>query len=244
MLDQDTLQRNLEGVRARMAAAAARAGRALDEIALVVVTKGHPAALIRKLYQLGVRTIGESYVEEALRKHEELADLSDLQWHMIGHVQSRKAEDVSRNFGLVHAVDSLKLARRLDRFSAQAGRKLPILLEFNVSQEASKYGFSIDGTELGPAKADIEEILQLPNLQVRGLMCMAPTVDSPEQARPTFAQARQVRDKLATQFPSTEWSQLSMGMSDDFEAAILEEATIIRVGTAIAGPRQAKQENA
>lgn len=221
-----------------MAAAAARAGRSIAEISLVVVTKGHPAALIRNLYQLGVRASGESYVEEALRKREELAELGDLQWHMIGHVQSRKADDVARNFQMVHAVDSVRLARRLDRFSAQTGRRLSVLLEFNVSREATKYGFPIDGIEMGSALADIEETLQLPNLQVRGLMCMAPVVENTEEARPYFAQARQIRDKLAARFPTLDWSQLSMGMSDDFEAAILEGATIIRVGTAIVGPRE------
>jgi pyridoxal phosphate enzyme (YggS family) len=239
--DQAALRGNLEAVQMRIAAAATRSGRNAQDIALVVVTKGHPASTIRELYDLGVRTIGESYVEEALRKQEELADLSDLQWDMIGHVQSRKGEDVARSFALVHAVDSLKLARRLDRFSAQAGRRLPILLEFNVSQEASKYGFPLSDMDLAPASADIEEILQLPNLQVRGLMCMAPVVDNPEKAHPIFAKARQVRDKLATRYPSSEWSQLSMGMSDDFEAAILEGATIVRVGTAIVGPRPANR---
>lgn len=238
MLNKVQLQRNLESVLARIASAAARAGRKNDEIALVVVTKGHPVQVIRDLYQLGVRAIGESYVEEALRKKEELADLSELQWHMIGHVQSRKAEDVVRNFDLVHAVDSLKLSRRLDRFAAQAGVKLPVLLEVNVSKEAAKYGFALNGTQLSAtAIEDIEQILQLPNLQVRGLMCMAPVVDIPEKARPFFALARQTRDQLASRYPSASWAELSMGMSDDFEAAILEGATIVRVGTAIVGSR-------
>lgn len=238
------LRQKLEAVQARIEVAAARAGRQAGDIALVVVTKGHPAATVGALYELGIRAVGESYVEEALRKQEGLVELRELHWHMIGHVQSRKAEDVARNFGLVHAVDSLKLARRLDRFAAQAGRRLPVLLEFNVSGEPTKYGFVNSGAEPGAAQADIEEILQLPNLQVRGLMCMAPAVNSAEEARPFFVQARRVRDKLAAQYPSTEWSQLSMGMSADFEAAILEGATIVRIGTAIVGPRATKQESA
>ena len=225
-------------VRTRIANAAETAGRDADAIKLVVVTKGHPSKIIQGLYDLGERAIGESYVGEGREKQESLGLLEGLQWHMIGHVQSRKAKEAAQHFDMIHSVDSLKLARRLDRFAGEAGRTLPILLECNVSGEASKYGWPAweesRWPDLLPA---IDELLKLPNVRVHGLMSMAPYLDDTERARPYFARTRELRDHLVQKYPQSDWSQLSMGMSGDFEAAILEGATILRIGTAIVGPR-------
>ncbi len=236
----EQLKRNLEAVRLRIATAANEANHSAEEITLVVVTKGHSAESVRTLHELGFRDLGESYVQEGRAKQKELGALAGMRWHMIGHVQSRKAEDVAKHFDLVHAVDGLKLATRLDRFAAEAGKQLPILLEVNVSGEASKYGWPAgDERSFQSNVAEIEKILLLQHVRVRGLMSMAPMTHNPEEARPYFARTRALRDELRTRFSQGDWSQLSMGMSADFEAAILEGATLVRIGTAILGPRPA-----
>ncbi|HEX9595957.1 MAG TPA: YggS family pyridoxal phosphate-dependent enzyme, partial [Anaerolineales bacterium] len=228
----------LEAARLRIANALKQAGRSAEDIGLVVVAKGHPAESVRTLHELGVRDLGESYVQEGRTKQGELATLTGMRWHMIGHVQSRKAEDVAKYFDLVHTVDTLKLATRLDRFAAAAGKQLPILLEVNVSGEASKYGWPArDENSFQSNLTEIENILQFPHVRVQGLMSMAPVTRKPEEARPYFARTRELREELRTRFPQGDWSQLSMGMSADFEAAILEGATLVRIGTAILGPR-------
>ncbi|MCW5875806.1 MAG: YggS family pyridoxal phosphate-dependent enzyme [Anaerolineales bacterium] len=232
------LRANLDAVQERIAAAAARAGRAGDGVRLVVVTKGHPAEDLTILHQLGVRDLGESYVAEALEKRAALAGLPDLHWHMIGHVQSRKTGDVAAHFDLVHSVDSLRLAGRLSRAAEAAGRSLPALLEVNPGGEASKHGWPVhDAAAWAAALPEIETVLQLPNLHIRGLMCMAPQTETPDQARPYFTRTRALLAELAGRFPGRDWSQLSMGMSSDFEAAIAEGATLLRVGSAILGAR-------
>jgi pyridoxal phosphate enzyme (YggS family) len=232
------LRANLEQVQARIAAAAQAVGRAADSVRLVVVTKGHPAEAIQELYELGVRDIGESYVQEAEAKQVAAHGLAELKWHMIGHVQSRKADLVAGRFDVVHSVDSLKLAERLDRTAGEAGKKLPILLECNVSGEFSKHGWAAqDPLRRVTLMETLEPVLALPNLQVQGLMSIAPIVQHAGQARPYFGETRKFRDQLARRFPQTEWGELSMGMSDDFEVAIQEGATMVRVGTAILGMR-------
>jgi pyridoxal phosphate enzyme (YggS family) len=222
-----------------MASAAKRVERDPGEITLVAVTKTQPPEVILKAYDLGLRHFGENRVGEAETKVRELP--SDINWHMIGHIQSRKAKRVVPLFQFVHSVDSFKLARRLDRLSAEQDRPLPILLEVNVSGEASKYGFgadrwAVDDNQLELLLADVREITALPHLQVQGLMTMAPIVADPEEARPTFVRLRQLRDELAQQFPGSDWHHLSMGMTDDFEVAIEEGATMVRVGRAIFAP--------
>lgn len=238
MTDLDSIPHNLEVVRARIAAAAKLAGRDPSEIRLLVVTKGHSAETIKALLDLGINEFGESYVEEGHVKQVALAHLAAVKWHMIGHVQSRKAQAVAENFDLVHSLDSLKLARRLDRFAGEAGRKLPVLLECNVSGEASKTGWPVaQDSDRDRLIAEVKAILQLPNLQIRGLMSIAPLVGKSELAQPYFQRTRQLRDALAPQFPQAGWKELSMGMSDDFESAILEGSTMVRIGTAILGSR-------
>ncbi len=224
------IEANLQAVRERIAAAAHRAGRDPAEITLVAVTKTQPVEVIRAAYELGLRDFGENRVEEAETKFHLLPD--DIRWHMVGHVQSRKAARAVSPYVLVHSVDRVKLARRLNRFAGEAGRRLPILLEVNVSGEATKYGFSPD--EIEPA---VEAMRAFEHLRIQGLMTMAPIVTDPEDARPVFVALRELRDRLATRFPDLDWHHLSMGMTDDFEVAIEEGATIVRIGRAIFGER-------
>lgn len=239
MIDLKIIRENLEAVQERIASAARVAGRDLSEIRLVVITKGHPSEAIKALFNLGVRDIGESYAEEGQGKQMALPALPGLKWHMVGHVQSRKASEVVRHYDILHSLDSLKLAQRLDRLAGDMGGSLPVLLEFNVSGEVSKHGFAAqDPGRWTQLYNEIDKVLSLPNLHSQGLMTIAPVVESADQARPTFAKLRQLRDALATRFPQHDWSQLSMGMSDDFEAAVHEGATFLRVGTAILGARQ------
>jgi pyridoxal phosphate enzyme (YggS family) len=234
-----TLETDLHSVQARMAAAAARAGRDPAEIALVAVTKNQSPEAIRAGYDLGLRHFGENRVEEAESKLGGLPD--DITWHMIGHIQSRKAKRVVPLFQFVHSVDTVKLARRLDRLCSDRPEPFPILLECNVSGEEAKYGFAAQAWSEDKAHRDallsaVREIVALPGLQVQGLMTMAPIVADPEEARPVFVHLRQLRDMLSEAFPGTDWRHLSMGMTDDFEVAIEEGATIVRVGRAIFAP--------
>jgi hypothetical protein len=235
----DDLETNLRSVADRLAAAARRVGRDPAEITLVAVSKYQPPAVIRAAYELGLRHFGENRIDEALAKAADLPD--DITWHMIGHVQSRQAKRLLPLFSLVHSVDSVKLARRLEGLCAEQDRRLSVLLEFNVSGETSKYGFVADRwpVDAGQRRAvldSIEEMAGLPHLDIRGLMTMAPIVAEAEEARPWLARLRELRDDLAATFPAIHWSELSMGMTDDFEVAIEEGATLVRVGRAIFAP--------
>jgi PLP dependent protein len=235
------LATRIASVLERIAAAAQRAGRHPDEITLVAVSKGHGADTVAAAFACGLRVFGENRVEEAGPKARAVATLlgkpigersetSRPEWHMVGHLQSRKAASVLPWARVVHSVDSEKLARRLNQFSAEAGRELPVLLEVNVSGEASKYGFAPQ-----QLLRTVEDILALPALRVQGLMTMAPIMEQPEDVRPVFAGLRELRRELASRYPATEWSHLSMGMTDDFEVAIEEGATMVRIGRAIFG---------
>jgi PLP dependent protein len=238
-MDADRILHNLAGVRGRIERAAQEAGRNPQDVRLIVVTKTHPAEVVRLLAGAGVAYIGESYVEEALPKIEQTRDLG-IEWHMIGHVQSRKARHVVDHFNYLHSLDRLKLARGLERRIENSVQKLPVLLECNVSGEETKYGWNAwDEDRWEEILPEIEEVLKLPKIEVRGLMTMAPFYDDPALARPYFRKLRILRDFLALKFPENSWNELSMGMSGDFEAAILEGATWVRVGSAILGERQA-----
>ncbi|MBX3046538.1 MAG: YggS family pyridoxal phosphate-dependent enzyme [Anaerolineales bacterium] len=228
------LAHNLAEVRQKMEAAAHQAGRAPGDVRLVAVTKGHPAEAIQALLELGVTDIGESYMTEARQKQDALAG-AKLQWHMIGHVQSRKAREVAQHFSIVHSLDSLKLAERLHRFAQEAGRCLPVLLECNVSGEITKQGWDCN-EDPGEFLADAQVIAGLPGLELRGLMSMAPITARLAEARPYFERTRQLRDTL-TERLGMSLPELSMGMSNDYEAAILEGATMVRIGEGLMGPR-------
>lgn len=234
MTDPAQIARNLAEIKERMAAAAKQAGRDPAAVRLVAVTKGHPLEAIRALADLGVTEIGESYVDEALPKQMALGQGASVKWHMIGHVQSRKAQAVASHFLLVHSVDSVKLAERFNGFAGQAGSKLAVLLECNVSAEASKHGWDV--ANRSTFFGDAERILNFDYLDVQGLMSMAPYSPAGEAARPYFERTRVLRDELAARTGRT-LPELSMGMSGDFEAAILEGATLVRVGTALLGER-------
>jgi len=234
-----SLEANLRSVQERIAAAAQRAGRDPQTITLVAVTKTQPLDVLQTAYELGLRHFGENRVEEAETKVPHLP--SDITWHMIGHIQSRKARRVVPLFQFIHSVDSVKLARRLDRLCAAGGQPLPVLLETNMSGEVSKYGFTanrwaVDQAQREALWAAVQEITSLPHLNVQGLMTMAPIVRDPEEARPVFVHLRELRDELASAFPQADWRHLSMGMTDDFEVAIEEGATLVRVGRAIFAP--------
>ncbi len=236
---------NLERVQERIAAAANRAGRDPHDITLVAVTKTFPADVVLTAYEAGVRDFGENRAREGISKITALepyvAD-SPPTWHMIGHIQSRKARRVAEQYDIVHSVDRLKIAHRLSRYAEEAGRMLPVLLECNVSGEGSKYGFPLKDWEEDTAKQEMffsaaAEILALPSLEVRGLMTMPPYVDDPEQVRPLFVSLRLLRDTLRERFSVSDWHHLSMGMTNDFEVAVEEGATMVRVGRAIFGAR-------
>lgn len=214
-------------------------GRRPGEVRLVVVTKGHSLEKALQVVEAGARLLGENYVEEALPKIEILSNYSELEWHMIGHVQSRKARSVVEHFHCVHSVDSVKLAMRLDRFAAEFNKVIPVLFECNVSGEETKFGWKAwKEEEWGELLVQLEPLLHLNHIEVRGLMTMAPYSDNPEESRPYFQRLKRLRDYLANHFNDVNWSELSMGMSNDYEVAIQEGATLVRIGTAILGERK------
>lgn len=214
---------NLARLRERIAAACERADRSPNEVTLVGVSKGFPAEAVAEAVVAGLQEVGENRVQEAAGKIEALAAMGlRPHWHLVGHLQTNKAKTASDLFAIIHSVDSLRLAQELSR---RAHRPVAILLEVNVAQEASKFGFAPG--ELSSASS---AIAALPNLDVRGLMTVAPLADDPETLRPVFRQLRELRDSLGLR-------ELSMGMTDDFEVAIEEGATMVRIGRAIFGPR-------
>ena len=234
-----TIADNVAQLEQRIALAAQRAGRDPAEITLVAVSKTHGPDKIAEAARAGLRDFGENRVEEALPKIA-AAPAPGARWHMIGHIQSRKAKDVIRaGFTLIHSVDSVKLAERLSRLASQTAQVQPILLECNVSGEASKEGFAAYAEDDWPAlKTEFAVVLSLPGVRVHGLMTMAPLRTDPEAARPVFRRLRELRDYLRIHLPQGQWETLSMGMTDDFEPAILEGATVVRIGRAIFGERE------
>ncbi|MGB2694476.1 MAG: YggS family pyridoxal phosphate-dependent enzyme [Dehalococcoidia bacterium] len=218
-----SVEENLRRVRERIASACERAGRSTGEVTLVGVSKGFPPEAVSEAYDAGLRDFGENRVQEAEAKIEALAASGRTpRWHLVGHLQTNKAKNVTNLFAILHSVDSVRLAQAVSRHAREA---VPILLEVNVAEEASKFGFTPQ--ELAPALGDIK---RLPNLDVRGLMTVAPMTDDPQRVRPVFRRLRELRDETGLE-------ELSMGMTDDFEVAIEEGATLVRVGRAIFGPR-------
>ncbi|MCC6500620.1 MAG: YggS family pyridoxal phosphate-dependent enzyme [Anaerolineales bacterium] len=227
----------------QIATAARKSGRDPHEVRLVVVTKSQPLEIVQAAIEAGARILGENYPEEGVTKIQSLAAQTGVEWHMIGHVQSRKARLVAEHFALLHSLDSLKLARRLDRFAAESQRTLPVLLEFNVGGEASKSGWEAsDESQWDALLPDVAAILELPNLQIRGLMTMPPLGTDAQDSRRFFRRLRLLRERLATQLPGGDWRELSMGTSADYAVAVEEGATLVRVGTAIVGERRYTSE--
>ena len=228
----------------QIAAAARKVQREPNEIRLVVVTKSQPLDVVRATIEAGVTLLGENYPEEGVMKIQSLPKQSGVEWHMIGHVQSRKARLVADHFALLHSLDSLKLAQRLNRFASESNHILPVLLELNLGGEESKSGWDAsDEARWNMLRPDIAAILDLPNVRVHGLMTMPPLGTEPESSRRFFQRLRLLRDHLATQYPTADWRELSMGTSADYPVAVEEGATLVRVGTAIVGARKYKSEN-
>lgn len=227
------IKQNLEKVRARMTTAAQNCGRRPDSVKLVAVSKTVTVDKIREGIVSGAIDLGENYVQEARKKIETLVD-QPLTWHFIGHLQSNKAKYAARLFDLIHSVDSLKLAKALDKEAGKAGKVQPILIQVNIAGEETKSGVSEEG-----AIALVQQVSRLKNLSIRGLMTMPPYFNAPEKVRPFFRRLRQLRDRIAAMnLPGVSMEELSMGMTGDFEAAIEEGATMVRIGTAIFGERQ------
>ena len=240
-IDRDVIKENLGKVKEEIALAAASVNRSPEEVTLVVVTKAQPLEVLEAAVAAGAQHLGENYADEGQPKIEAFGDHPDLQWHMIGHVQRRKAAIVARQFHYMHSLDSVRLARRLNRFLEEAGRRLPVLLEYNVTAESSKFGWPAWEESTWPKLLpEIEEILTLDCLDVRGLMTIGPFLPNPEDIRPYYQKLGALRFYLADHFPQIEWRELSMGMSGDFQVAIQEGATLVRVGQAILGPRPLK----
>jgi PLP dependent protein len=229
-----SIRENLLQVQERIFAAARRAGRPADEIRLIGVSKTHPAAAIREAYSAGLRHFGENRVQEWEGKEIGTRDLSAT-WHLIGHLQSNKAARAAKLFHAIDSVDDFAVARRLDRARRDAGAtsKLRVLMEVHIAEEEAKSGAAVEQL---PALA--EKIVALPALELAGLMCIPPFVEDAQQARPYFRRLRELRDGLAKQLGRA-LPVLSMGMSHDFEVAIEEGATEVRVGTALFGTRSA-----
>lgn len=230
-----SVAQNIAQVRERIARTAARCGRDSSEIVLMAVSKTFPVSSIREAYQAGIRDFGENRVQEFSGKIDGVRDLAEARWHMIGHLQTNKAVKAAELFHAVDSVDSLKLAEKLNEAARKANKKLTVLIEVNVGGEAAKSGIS-------PGSPELEDLLssaaQLEHLEISGLMTIPPFFDDPEAARPYFRQLRQLHDQIAARnLPRIDMEVLSMGMSHDFEVAIEEGSTCVRVGTAIFGER-------
>ena len=227
-IDKDVLQQevaaNVTSVKKRIEVAAARSHRDSGDVRLIAVSKNFPAAVVRAAYACGLRDFGENRVQEAEAKYGELADIrGEMMLHMVGNLQTNKVKDALKLVDIIHSVDSVKLAQEI---SSRAVKKVPVLIEVNVAGEESKYGLSG-----GQLKDVIIAIGDLPNIEIKGLMTVAPYVEDPEEVRPVFSRLKRLNDSFG-------FKELSMGMTDDFEVAIEEGATMIRIGRAIFGERR------
>jgi pyridoxal phosphate enzyme (YggS family) len=236
-LSSRQIQERYHLVLARITKAAIKSGRGPDEVQLMVVTKGHPLGTVRAVVDAGARIIGENYVEEAVEKIEASGN-PNIEWHMIGHLQSRKTRQVCQYFACLHSLDRIKIARRLDQSAGEMGKVLPVLIECNLSGEETKFGYPLwEEDRWSEFEGEIAALIEFPNLEIRGLMTMPPYHPDPENSRPYFQKLSRLREFLVDHFPQTNWHELSMGMSNDYEIAVEEGATILRVGTAIVGSR-------
>lgn len=221
----------------RIMAATSKSGREKGTVRLVVVTKSQPLEVVRAVIAAGASVLGENYAEEALSKVEALQDYK-VEWHMIGHVQSRKADLIPGNFAMLHSLDSLKLAGRLNSACLEKKQELHVLLEVNVSGEESKFGFpGWDESHWLELVPQFEQINTFHGLKIIGLMSMPPFSIDSTKTRPFFQRLHRLQEFLKAHLPQANWKELSMGTSEDFATAIEEGATIVRVGQAILGPR-------
>src|SRR5438477_9929458 len=229
------LTENIARVQERIAAAALRSGHKPDSITLMAVTKTFPPEQIRQAHDAGIRVFGENRVQEFAGKFQALRDLSNAEWHMIGHLQTNKAAKALELFGHIDSLDSLRLARKLNDVASQLNKRISVLIEINVGGEAVKSGVTPDSEELENL---VNAAPELPHLEFRGLMTVPPYSSDPEQSRPHFRRMRELFEQIAgRKLPGMKMEVLSMGMSHDFEVAIEEGASCVRVGTAIFGDR-------
>jgi len=229
----NSVSQNLERVREQIAHAAAKAGRIVEDVELVAITKTHPAEKAREAIEAGQTLFGESRVQEARAKIPELP--SNLRWHFVGHLQKNKIRHALPLFEMIHSVDSLALAQDINRVANEEGLHPRVLLEVNMAGEGSKFGFFSE-----KLRYEMEELLALPRLSILGLMTIPPLAEEAEESRKYFVQLRELRDRLQTEF-RVDLAQLSMGMTQDFPVAIEEGATLVRVGTAIFGERRSRK---
>ena len=222
---------NLEAVRERIRNARIRSGR-VDHVQLVAVTKFHPAAAVQEAARLGVTVVGENRVQEAIQKQAEYTG-TPISWHLIGHLQRNKAAQAVRHFDLIESVDSVRILEAIEKQAEKIDKVQDILLQFNIAEEPQKYGLKL--SEYEDILAAVEAA---PYIRLRGLMCMAPLVENPEEVRPVFRVAYNVFDDVRQRYGEGNMRYLSMGMSNDMEVAIEEGANLVRVGTAIFGSRE------
>ena len=225
---------NLERVREQIAQATGKAGRSIDDVELVAISKTHDAVKVREAIEAEQSLFGESRVQEARVKIPDLP--SNLRWHFVGHLQKNKIRHALPLFELIHSVDSLALAQDINRIAEEDGLHPRVLLEVNVAGEGSKFGFTPE-----KLRKDLENLLALPRLSILGLMTIPPIADEAEASRKYFVELRELRDRLQTEF-HVDLAQLSMGMTQDFAIAVEEGATLVRVGTAIFGERSRKKQ--
>lgn len=236
---QAKIKGNLEEILGIIARAARLSGRAANEISVLAISKRQPVEVIEAAYGVGQMAFGESYVQEAMEKMPYFQQFEAIRWEMVGHIQSRKARQVAENFQAVHSLDSLKLAKLLNQHRPISTPPLEVFLEVNIGDESSKTGFSANNDKDWNALIElVEQILKLDRLKLVGLMAMPPLFTDPEQSRPYFQKLRKLQDYLNNQVKEAKLTQLSAGTSADFEIAIEEGATIMRIGERLLGPRK------
>lgn len=234
------IKQNLETVQEKIACAAQKVGRDPASVKLIAVTKLMPLEVIRAGISAGMTAFGENYPEQAVGKIHALENEPKIEWHMIGHIQSRKAETVCQYFDMVHSVDRMKIVRHLDRYCGEYHKVMPVLLEVNLSGEESKHGWSAwDEAGWSRLLDPFQEILSYSNLDVRGLMTMPPLFDDPESTRPLYHRLCRLQCFLKENLPESDWEELSIGTSFDYEVAVEEGSTMVRIGTELFGSRTA-----
>jgi PLP dependent protein len=230
----DYIAQNIQSLRERIAGAAARCGRSPEDITLLAISKTFPKEMIARAVQAGVHRFGENRVQEAEGKIHDLSGISGLEWHLVGHLQTNKAKRAAELFDVIHSIDIVKLAAKLNQASLEAGKVLSVLLQADLGKEETKFG-----ADQGQLEKILEAMPAFGALRLNGLMTIPPYFDNPEDARPYFARLRELGEKLESERPGCLGQKhLSMGMSHDFEQAIQEGATIVRIGTAIFGERR------
>jgi pyridoxal phosphate enzyme (YggS family) len=231
---------NLEIIMGNISRAAKKSGRTAGDVQIVAVTKLLPIETIRAGIRAGLHIFGENYPKRAVEKIEALGDENVIKWHMIGPIQSRKAAIVCQYFDMVHSLDRIKIARYLDRYCGELGRQMPVLIEVNLTGEESKSGWAAWDESRWPELVEsFRQIGEFPNLAVEGLMSMPPLFEDPEKTRPLYKRLRRLQNFLREEIPELSWNELSIGTSFDYEIAVEEGATMVRIGTALLGPRPA-----